>query len=310
MTVELRVFIEPQQGASYDDQLAVARRAEECGFGAFFRSDPFLFMGDRDPRPGPTDSYVTLAGIARETSTLRLGTLVTSAPFRAPGLLAVQVAQVDQMSGGRLELGLGAGWFEREHEAYGFAFPPTKERFDRLEEQLEIVTGMHATPEGQTYSFTGQHYRVVDSPALPKPVQERVPVLVGGHGKKRTPELAARFASEFNVPFGDLDGTAAQFRRVVDACAAAARPAGDLVLSAAPPVCVGRADAEVARRAAAAGREVDELVADALGGTPAQVVDRIGRFAEAGATRVYVQVLDLHDLDHLDLIASEVASQV
>ncbi|GAB4068552.1 LLM class F420-dependent oxidoreductase [Angustibacter speluncae] len=310
MTVELRVFIEPQQGASYDDQLAVARRAEECGFGAFFRSDHFLFMGDRDPRPGPTDSYVTLAGIARETNTIRLGTLVTSATFRDPGLLAVQVAQVDQMSGGRLELGLGAGWFEREHEAYGFAFPPTRERFDRLEEQLEIVTGMHATPEGQTYSFTGRHYRVVDSPALPKPVQERVPVLVGGHGKKRTPALAARFASEFNVPFGDLDGTAAQFRRVVDACAATDRPAGDLVLSAAQTVCVGRDDAEVARRADAAGRQVDELVADALGGTPAQVVDRIGRFAEAGATRVYVQVLDLHDLDHLDLIASEVASQV
>ena len=219
-STDLRIFTEPQQGATYDDVLAVARKAEECGFSAFFRSDHFLSMGSGDGLPGPTDSYLTLAGLARETSTIRLGTLVTSATFRAPGLLAIQVAQVDQMSGGRVELGLGAGWFEREHAAYGFEFVPTKERFDRFEEQLAVVTGLLGTPVGETFSFAGEHYALTDSPALPKPVQDPVPLVVGGHGKRRTPELAARYATEFNVGFSDVATVDAQF----GACARRARP--------------------------------------------------------------------------------------
>ena len=146
--MELRIFTEPQQGATYDDLLAVARRAEELGFDAFFRSDHYLTMGG-DGLPGPTDAWVTLAGLARETSRIRLGTLVTSATFRLPGPLAISVAQVDQMSGGRVELGLGAGWFEDEHTAYGIPFPPLGERFDRLEEQLAIITGLWSTPAGR-----------------------------------------------------------------------------------------------------------------------------------------------------------------
>ena len=309
-TIDLRIFTEPQQGATYDDLLAVARKAEECGFSAFFRSDHFLSMGSGDGLPGPTDSYLTLAGLARETSTIRLGTLVTSATFREPGLLAIQVAQVDQMSGGRVELGLGAGWFEREHQAYGFGFVPTGERFDRLEEQLAVVTGLLGTPAGETFSFEGEHWTLTDSPALPKPVQERVPVIVGGHGKKRTPALAARYATEFNVGFSDVPTVDAQFGRVRAACEASGRDPQELDWSVALPVCVGRDDAEVARRAAAIGQEVDQIVADGLGGTVDQVVETIGRYTEVGVDRVYLQVLDLHDLDHLELVAAEVAPQL
>lgn len=308
--MDLRIFTEPQQGASYDDQLAVARRAEECGYSAFFRSDHFLAMGDGDGLPGPTDSYLTLAGLARETSTIRLGTLVTSATFRSPGMLAVQVAQVDQMSGGRVELGLGAGWFEAEHAAYAVDFPPTGERFDRLEEQLEIVTGLWKTPPGERYDFAGEHYQVVDSPALPKPVQERVPVLIGGHGKKRTPALAARFATEFNVPFASAEDVGAQFGRVRAACEAAGRDPGELTYSAALVLAVGSDEAEVARRAHAIGREPTDVRANGVAGTPAEAAQTLQRYAEAGAERVYLQVLDLSDLDHLDLVAQEVMPQV
>jgi F420-dependent oxidoreductase-like protein len=309
--VDLRIFTEPQQGATYDDLLRVAQATEECGFDAFFRSDHFLAMGVPG-EPGPTDSYVTLAGLARETSRIRLGTLVTSATFRLPGPLAVAVAQVDQMSGGRVELGLGTGWFEAEHQAYGIPFPAVSERFDRLAEQLEILTGLWTTPAGERYSFTGTHYTVVDSPALPKPVQQpHPPVIVGGKGKRRTPELAARFATEFNVPFATVDDVAAQFARVDRACAEAGRDPATLARSVAQMTCVGRDDAEVARRAEAVGMKVDELNEFDLTGTVAQVVDQLGTWQErTGFSRFYLQILDLADLDHLELIAAEVAPQL
>jgi len=289
----------------------VAQATEECGFDAFFRSDHFLAMGVPG-EPGPTDSYVTLAGLARETSRIRLGTLVTSATFRLPGPLAVAVAQVDQMSGGRVELGLGTGWFEAEHQAYGIPFPAVSERFDRLAEQLEILTGLWTTPPGERYSFTGTHYTVVDSPALPKPVQQpHPPVIVGGKGKRRTPELAARFATEFNVPFATVDDVAAQFARVDRACAEAGRDPATLARSVAQMTCVGRDDAEVARRAEALGKKVDELNPFDLTGTVAQVVDQLGTWQErTGLSRFYLQILDLADLDHLELIAAEVAPQL
>lgn len=308
--MQLRVFTEPQQGATYDELLAVARRAEETGFDAFFRSDHYLAMGG-DGLPGPTDAWLTLAGLARETSTIRLGTLMTAGTFRLPGPLAISVAQVDQMSGGRVELGLGSGWFEAEHTAYGIPFPPLRERFDRYAEQLAVVTGLWSTPPGETFSFAGEHYAVVDSPALPKPVQAGgIPVLVGGRGKERTPALAARYAQEFNTPFASAPDAAVLFERVREACRAVDRDPADLVLSSALVLCVGADDAELARRAAAIGRDVEELVANGVAGSPAQAVDTLGRFAEAGATRVYLQVLDLADLDHLDLVAEQVAPQL
>ncbi|MCQ6552001.1 LLM class F420-dependent oxidoreductase [Streptomyces sp. C10-9-1] len=306
--MDLRIFTEPQQGASYDTLLTVAKATEDLGFDAFFRSDHYLRMGSADGLPGPTDAWITLAGLARETRRIRLGTLMTAGTFRHPGVLAIQVAQVDRMSGGRIELGLGAGWFEEEHRAYGIPFP--KERMGRLEEQLAIITGLWGTGTGDTFDFDGTYYRLTDSPALPKPAQARVPVLIGGHGAVRTPRLAARYADEFNLPFASIEDTVRQFGRVREAAARAGRAPGDLVYSNALVVCVGKDDAEVARRAAAIGREVDELRANGLAGSPDEVVDRIGRYAETGCSRIYLQVLDLDDLDHLELISSAVQSQL
>ncbi|MGW2919188.1 LLM class F420-dependent oxidoreductase [Streptomyces angustmyceticus] len=306
--MELRIFTEPQQGASYDTLLKVAKATEDLGFDAFFRSDHYLRMGNVDGLPGPTDAWITLAGLARETRRIRLGTLMTAGTFRLPGVLAIQVAQVDQMSGGRVELGLGAGWFEEEHRAYGIPFP--KEKFARLEEQLAIVTGLWATETGQEFSYDGTHYRLENSPALPKPAQAKVPVLVGGHGATRTPRLAAQYADEFNIPFASLEDSERQFGRVRAAAEAAGRKGDELVYSNALVACVGRDDAEVARRAAAIGRNVDELKANGLAGSPAEVVDKIGRYAAIGASRVYLQMLDLDDLDHLELISAQVQSQL
>ncbi|MFE2922561.1 LLM class F420-dependent oxidoreductase [Streptomyces goshikiensis] len=306
--MDLRIFTEPQQGASYDTLLTVAKATEELGFDAFFRSDHYLRMGSVDGLPGPTDAWITLAGLARETKRIRLGTLMTAGTFRLPGVLAIQVAQVDQMSGGRIELGLGAGWFEEEHKAYGIPFPA--ERMARLEEQLAIVTGLWATAPGATFDYAGNHYQVENSPALPKPAQAKVPVLIGGHGAKRTPRLAARYADEFNMPFASIADSRRQFGRVREAVAQAGRKADELVYSNALVVCVGRNDAEVARRAAAIGREVEELKANGLAGSPAEVVEKIGTYGAIGSSRVYLQLLDLDDLDHLELISSQVLSQL
>jgi F420-dependent oxidoreductase-like protein len=306
--MKLRIFTEPQFGASYDDQLAMARCAEEEGFDAFFRSDHFLTMDGGDGLPGPTDSWITLAGLARDTSTIRLGTMVTSATFRLPGPLAVTVAQVDAMSGGRVELGLGAGWFDAEHKAYGIPFPETAERFDRLEEQLGVITGMWSAPVGFRFSFPGRHYQVADSPALPKPVQSpHPPVIVGGAGPSRTPRLAARFAQEFNTPFlGPVDA-AAQFDRVRAACQAVDRDPTSMRFSSAATVVCGRDEAEVTRRARAIGQDPENLRAYQVCGTPDEVVDRLEQWATAGAETMYLQILDLSDLEHVRLIGQEVA---
>lgn len=309
-SIELRVFTEPQQGATYDDLLRVAQSAETLGYGAFFRSDHYLAMNS-DGLPGPTDAWITLAGIARETSTIRLGTLVTSATFRYPGPLAISVAQVDAMSGGRVDFGLGAGWFEDEHKAYGIPFPSLGERFDKLEESLAVITGLWETPAGQTFSYDGKHYPITDSPALPKPVQSpRPPILIGGGGKKRTPALAAKYADEFNIPFASPGDTATQFDRVRAAATTAGRDPQSLVYSTALVLCCGKSEEEIARRAGAIGREIPELRENGAAGSPAELVDKIGRYGELGASRVYLQVLDLKDLDHLELVASEVMPQL
>jgi F420-dependent oxidoreductase-like protein len=305
--VDARIFTEPQQGAAYDDLLAVARRAEALGFDAFFRSDHYLKMGDVPGLPGPTDAWVTLAGLARDTERIRLGTLVSAATFRLPGPLAVAAAQVDAMSGGRLELGLGSGWYRAEHAAYGIPFPSLAERFDRLEEQLAVIHGLWSTPDGETFSFAGRHYVVEESPALPKPAQRpHPPIIVGGAGARRTPALAARFANEHNLPFRPVEDFVAQRDRVRAACEATGRDPGDVVLSVALVVCVGADEADVRRRASAIGRRPDELRRHGAAGLPAEATERIRAYGEAGAERVYLQLLDLGDLDHLDLLAAEV----
>jgi alkanesulfonate monooxygenase len=304
--VKVRIFVEPQQGATYQQLLAVAQQVEAGGFDALFRSDHYLTMGG-DGLPGPTDAWVTLGALARETTRIRLGTLVTSATFRLPGILAISVAQVDAMSGGRVELGLGAGWYDGEHSAYGIPFPPLGQRFERLEEQFQILTGLWDTPEGESFTFKGRHYQLLDSPALPKPVQQpHPPLIVGGGGPKRTPRLAATYADEFNLPFSSLADTEAQFTRVRAACETQGRDPQTLTLSAAQVVCCGAGEAEVQRRAAAIGRQPDELRAHGAAGTPDEVVARLQAFAAIGASTIYLQVLDLSDLDHLRLLSDDV----
>ena len=249
--MELRVFTEPQQGATYDELLKVALEAEKLGFGAFFRSDHYLGMGT-EGLPGPSDAWVTLAGLARDTTTIRLGTMMTSATFRHPGPLAISVANVDQMSGGRVELGIGAGWFKEEHDKYGIPFPDTGERFDVLEEQLAIITGLWATEGG--FSYDGKHYQVTDSPGLPKPVQAKPPVLIGGKGPRRTPALAATYADEFNLPFTSFEQGLEQNDRVRGPARRSAVTRRRLVFSSALVLCVGADEAEVAGGRRRSGR--------------------------------------------------------
>jgi F420-dependent oxidoreductase-like protein len=309
--VKLRIFTEPQQGATYEQLLAVARLAEELGFDAFFRSDHYLHMGESAPGPGSTDAWLTLAAIARETTRIRLGTLVTPVTFRLPGVLAIQVAQADVMSGGRVELGLGAGWFDAEHRAYGIPFPPTGARFEMLEEQLEIIEGLWTKPAGDAYGFAGAHYQLSHSPALPKPAQRpRPPVIIGGHGARRTPRLAARFADEFNLPFAPVTVFQEARDRVRVACEKQERDPDSMRYTAAQVVCVGSDEAEFARRARAIGRAPDELRTNGVAGLPAEAIPRLQEYAAAGAETMYLQVLDLDDLHHLRFIAAELAPHV
>ncbi len=298
--MQLRIFTEPQQGASYDDLLAVAKATETAGFDAFFRSDHYLKMGDGSGLPGPTEAWATLAGLARETSRIRLGTLVSPITFYQPGPLAITVAQVDQMSGGRVELGIGGGWYEAEHQAYGLPFPELGERMDRLTEYLEQITGLWATPEGDTYDHTGTFHTFTNSPGLPKPVQTPgPPIIIGGRGPRRTPALAARYAAEFNTPFVPLDELPAIIDRVRAACEAIDRDPDDLVYSSAMVMCMGDSEAEAERRATNIGRDLSQMRQDSAAGTVEEVKDRLGQYEALGISRIYLQVLDLADLDHV-----------
>jgi len=308
--VRLAVMVEPQFGATYQDQLAAALHTEQCGFDGFFCSDHFLTMGPDEtfrrrlgPGQGPTDAWMTLAALAVQTSRIRLGTLMTSATFRHPAVLAVQVAQADQMSRGRIELGLGTGWFEAEHAALGVGLPEVRQRFEVLEEQLKVLAGLWETIPGDTFSFHGKHYRLLENPGLPKPVQQpRPPIIVGGLGTRRSPQVAARFADEFNVPFATVERTAAGFRSVDAASDALGR--ARLAYSAAQVVACGRTPSEARDRAEALNEP------PLLYGSPDQLVDTIGRFREIGADRLYLEILDLKDLDHLELLASTILPQL
>jgi F420-dependent oxidoreductase-like protein len=309
--MDLRIFTEPQQGASYDQLLAVARTAEECGYNAFFRSDHFLKMGSASGLPEYTDAWTTLAGLARDTSSIRLGTLVSPVTFRAVGTFPVIATQVDHMSGGRVEVGLGAGWFEAEHEAYGLDFPPAGERYDRLEDELAIVHGVWSTPPGGVFEYAGLTCSVrIEADPL-RPLQRpHPPIVVGGGGGKRNGRLAATYADEFNVSFVQVEEMRSVHDSVRRACEALGRDPATVVFSIGQVLCCGRDEAELARRGAAIGREVAELRDHGLAGTPQEVLDKIGTFIDAGAQRFYLQVLDLADLDHLRLVAQEVAPHV
>lgn len=299
--MRLRVLMEPRHGGDYASILALALVTENAGFDAFFRSDHLMGIDPNDPTYIPTDCWTTLGGLARDTSRVRLGALVGAATFRQPGLLATIVASVDDMSGGRVELGLGTGWYAREHAAFGIPFPPTGERFDRLAEQLEIVTGLWRSQPGESYSFTGAHYAIEDNRTPPRPARIP-PIVVGGTGPKRTPAIAARYADEFNGALGgDLRERYAVFD---DACAAIGRDPATARRSAVLPVACGATPAEAQRRADAIGSP--RLLAVAAVGGPQEVTDRIGELADTGADTVYLHIYDIHDLDHVALIGAEV----
>jgi F420-dependent oxidoreductase-like protein len=315
LAMELRVFAEPQQGASYTQQLALAQVAERCGFAGFFRADHLQREGSADGLPGPTDAWITLAGLARDTNRLRLGALMTSSTFRNPGHLAIMVAEVDQMSGGRVELGLGAGSFAGEHRSLGIPLASVTERFERLEEQFTLITELWTAPYDELYSFHGKHYQILDYPALVRPVQSpRPPILVGGHGLKRTPALAAKFADEYNIDGESPAGCAEAYARVAAACEDIGRDPGEITWSAANLLCCGTNAAEIGRRkqmvAARLGHDPTRIIENGAVGTPAEVVERLAEFKEAGAIRVYLQLFDLLDLDHLQLVAQEVMPQL
>ena len=300
--MECRIFTDPSNGATYDDLLESAKLAEEFGYAGFFLSDHYLpFVGDG--RPGPTDVWTTLAGLARETSRMRLGSLVTSVTFRHPGPLAIVVAQVDAMSQGRIEFGVGAGYFEPEHLAYGIPFPPVAQRFDRLAEALELITGLWKSPGGQRYSFNGKCFQLIDSPALPKPWQQPgPPVILGGIGKKRTPALAARFADEFNLQTSrrrapldqhkselKSEDVAEQIKLVRTAAEAIGRNPAEIVFSMSALMGVGHTRGQVA-----AALDPDNFGSQAfdgttLSGSPAQIVDQLGPYLELGISRVYIR---------------------
>jgi F420-dependent oxidoreductase-like protein len=306
--MRISLFVEPHRGATYDDQLRLARHAEQAGFEGFLRADHYQSMGADPGLPGPTDAWITLAGLARETSRIRLGTLVNAATFRLPGPLAIMVAQVDAMSGGRIDLGMGAGWLEREHTSYGIPFPPLGERLDRMHEQLEIITGLWRTNVGDRFDYDGKYYTLIDAPALPKPLQKPgPPIIVGGRGPKRTPEIAGRFADEFNMPFKTVAQTAVAFDRVR---AAAARHGRQLTLSAGIVVAIGRTAEEAARRAAPLHVPSALPPEDPVVGDPERLVERITEMAAIGAGRVHLRVIDMSDLDHVDLIAEKVLPYV
>ncbi len=305
--MRLRILLEAHHGATYEQTLAMARTTEESGFEAFFRSDHYLGISRNNPRFVPTDSWTTLAGLARDTSRVRLGTLVTAATFRLPGVLAVAVATADAMSGGRMELGMGAAWYTQEHEMFGIPFPATGERFDRLEEQLSIITGLWSTPPGERFSFAGKHYRIDECANFPRPAQSpRPPLIVGGAGPRRTPTIAARFADEFNAGFGP--GVSGRFVRFRQICEGVGRDPATVRLSAVIAVFCGADEAEVARRTGtmASGRLLEQAVC----GSPSAVAEAVAELSAAGADTVYLHIFDVDDLDHIRLLGAEVLPRV
>lgn len=304
--MHLRIFTEPQLGTTYTQLARHAQIAEQLGFDAWFTSDHLLTMGDHGPEPGPIDAWTTLAGLARETSSIRLGTLVTPATFRWPGHFAVQAAQVDHMSGGRVEVGLGSGWYADEHEAMGIPFADTGPRVAARDEYAEILHGLWSTPAGERFSYVGEHFALRDNPALPRPVQDPHPPLIfGGQGRVRTPRITARLGDEYNGVFFSPEEYAEMAAIVREACDEQGRDPDELVWSIAQRCVVGSDEREYVRRCEAIGADPAELRDDGVCGTPEEARERLEDLAEVGVERVYLQTIDVTDLDHLGLLAEE-----
>jgi F420-dependent oxidoreductase-like protein len=304
------LMIEPQQGCSYEDQLAVARRAEAAGFETLLRSDHYDSFPGEIGQP-TSDAWTVVAGLARETERIRLGVLVSPVTFRHPGVLAKIVATVDEMSRGRVEVGLGAGWNEGEHDHHGLPFPPIEVRAEMLEEQLAILRGLWQEPDG--WSFQGRHYTVPASLFRPRPVQKPAPpVIVGGEGSPRSMRIAVAQADEFNVTSSSPERVAERFGRLDAIARAAGRDPATIVHSAMVGVLVGRDAAEVERRCATLLAQFGLEEAGAawfetrrprwILGLPDEAREMAGRFAAAGVERLVLQDFLPWDLDMIELL--------
>ncbi|HUB04556.1 MAG TPA: LLM class F420-dependent oxidoreductase [Solirubrobacteraceae bacterium] len=307
--MKVRVLMEPHHGATYDRVVAMAKATEEAGFDAFFRGDHYLGIDSTDPEYRPTDSWTTLAGVALETSRIKLGTLMTAGTFRHPGVVANAVATVDQMSGGRVVLGIGTGWYEREHKAFGIPFPPIGERFDRFDEEMQIINGLWTTPQGEAFSFDGRFWQLEEARNFPVLVQQPRPeIVIGGTGPRRTPLMAARYADEFNSGAGD--GTAERFANVRGVCEKIGRDPSTLCMSVTTQVICGSTQAEAEARLERLGAPGQRMLARGTVGDVPTVVGALHDLKEAGAEVAYLHIFDIDDLDHLRLIGAEVVPQV
>ena len=312
--MELCLMIEGQEGVTWPQWVALAHACEEHGIPSLFRSDHYMNLDGKHPERGSLDAWGTLCGLAAETSTLRLGTMVSPATFRHPSMLTKIVTTADHISGGRIDLGLGAGWHEREHEAYGFPFASTRERMDVLEEQLQIVLGNWGS---DPFTFEGAHYTLRDLDAEPKPVQRpHPPLIIGGSGGARSAAFAARYADEYNTPFATVDDVRGRRERVVKACEDAGRE--PLPFSIMTGVIVGRDDGElrerVGRLAAVIDQNADELLSNPppawIIATLDEATERLLALADVGVSRVMCQQLLHDDLDAVALLGSELAPRV
>ncbi|MFG1995331.1 LLM class flavin-dependent oxidoreductase [Actinoplanes sp. NPDC048988] len=302
--MDVFVNLEAQAGATYHDQLRIALIAERNGIGGVFRADHVRGFGALQP-PGPSDAWTVLAGLARDTTTVRLGTLMTCAPLRLPAMLAMTTAGVDRMSGGRLELGIGAGWFESEHRSAGARLNSPAERLQQLHEYLEIVTGLWRCPPGETFTHHGRFYHVEDNPGLPKPAQTpRPPIIVGGNGRRQTPALAARFADEYNLPRATPARAQAHVTRAQQACQAAGRDPATLRISVTLQLCCGSSVMQADARARRYGWDGDQ---DTVTGTPGDLLQHLAVYADAGISRVYAHITDFRDEEHIALLGAAVA---
>jgi len=304
--MDLCLMIEGQEGVTWPQWRALAAACEEHGIPALFRSDHYQNLDGRDPDRPALDAWGTINALAALTTTLRLGTLVSPASFRHPSVLAKLVVIADHVSGGRIDLGIGAGWHEREHEAYGFPFAPTRVRIDVLEEQLQILMG---TWSDGPFSFAGEHYTLRDLDAQPKPVQRPHPHLImGGIAAPRSAALAARFADEYNTPFPSLDEVTARRAAIVEACERAGRD--PIPFSAMIGTVLGADAADLedrARRVAErTGADAGELLREPPGGwivaTLDQAAERFAAYRDAGLDRVMCQTLVHDDLDAVALV--------
>ncbi len=304
-------MIEGQEGVSWPEWVALAQACEEHGVPAMFRSDHYLNLDGLHPERGSLDAWATIAALAAVTSRLRLGTLVSPATFRHPSTLAKMVVTADQISGGRIELGIGAGWHEREHNAYGFDFPPTRVRMNILAEQLEVI---HRNWADEPSSFAGEHYRLSDLDARPKPVQRpHPPVIIGGSGGARTIGLAARYADEYNTPFPTLDDIRSRRARLLDACERTGRD--PIPFSVMTSVIAGtdREDLRdrLLRLGERTGQDGESLLREPpagwIVGTVDEAAERLSELAGAGVSRVMCQQLLHDDLDAVALLGGELA---